>query len=103
MASTWSESLDSLLETYERIGEEIPQLLRYQSLFHDNHYVRKALELIYGDILEFHKRALRFFKRPSRFLCAALPTRIPLIPVLQLGSSCFALRGKPLKPNSSTS
>ena len=30
--------------------------------------MRKVLELMYGDILEFHRRALKFFSRPSELV-----------------------------------
>lgn len=59
------ESLDILLNAYEEIGENIPQLLEYQQLFENNSHMRKVLEWMYGDILEFHRRALKIFKRPG--------------------------------------
>ena len=37
--------------------------------------MRNSLELIYGDILEFHRRALRFFTRPSKSLWQICLTR----------------------------
>ena len=32
-------------------------------MFADNAYMQGILELIYKDILEFHRRALKFFKQ----------------------------------------
>jgi hypothetical protein len=63
--------LDTLLDAYEQIGENIPPLIQYSALFVNNSNMRKVLELYYSDILEFHRRALAFFKRPGK-----LPTRI---------------------------
>jgi hypothetical protein len=45
--------------------------MKYNALFVNNSNMRKVLELYYSDILEFHRRALAFFKRPGM-----LPTRM---------------------------
>lgn len=63
MASTWAEAFDILLDAYKQIGENFPLLLQYQNLFKDNQYMQQVLEQIYSDILEFHRRALKFFKQ----------------------------------------
>ena len=68
IASTWVESFDVLLDAYEEIGENLPQLVKYGELFNRHAHMWKVLELIYGDILEFHRRALRFFSRPSELV-----------------------------------
>ncbi|KAI9858937.1 MAG: hypothetical protein M1813_007239 [Trichoglossum hirsutum] len=60
-ASNWADSFEILLEAYEQIGEEIPLLEQYKAIFDYSPYMRKVLGLIYFDILEFHKRAIRFF------------------------------------------
>ncbi|KAF2474163.1 C2H2 domain-containing protein [Lindgomyces ingoldianus] len=60
-ASTLADSFDTLLDAYEQIGECLPLLSEYESLFRQNPYMLQALELIYMDILEFHQHALRFF------------------------------------------
>lgn len=65
IASTWADSFDVLLDAYEEISENIPQLLEYGEIFNRHAHMRKVLELMYGDILEFHRRALIFFSRPS--------------------------------------
>src|SRR6266516_4520656 len=46
--------------------------MQYNALFVNNSNMRKVLELYYGDILEFHRRALAFFKRPGRLLTRML-------------------------------
>jgi len=63
VASTWAESFDILLDAYEQIGENIPQFEEYKSLFDRSPYMQRALEWVYSDILEFHRRALKFFQR----------------------------------------
>ena len=60
-ASTFADSFETLLEAYEKIGEQLPCLEEYNALFHNNAYMIDALELMYIDILEFHQQAMRFF------------------------------------------
>jgi hypothetical protein len=68
-ASNFTESLEILLDAYEQIGEQLPLLQEYESLFDHSPHMLQALELMYIDILDFHQDALRFFsgkrKRPS--------------------------------------
>jgi len=49
-----------ILEAYELIGEQLPLLMEYESLFHANPHMVKALEMMYIDILDFHQHAIRF-------------------------------------------
>ncbi|CAO2649603.1 Nn.00g069880.m01.CDS01 [Neocucurbitaria sp. VM-36] len=60
-ASTFADSFETLLEAYEQIGEQLPLLLKYESLFHNNQHMVNALEMMYIDILEFHQQAMKFF------------------------------------------
>ncbi|RYN46116.1 hypothetical protein AA0118_g12682 [Alternaria tenuissima] len=60
-ASTFADSFDSLLDAYERIGEQLPLLAEYHSLFSNSPHMVDALELIYVDILDFHQQACKFF------------------------------------------
>lgn len=61
VASTWSDSFDILLDAYEQIGEEIPMLEQYNAIFQHDPHMLKILGFIYKDILDFHRRAIRFF------------------------------------------
>jgi hypothetical protein len=61
VASNWAESFDALLNAYEEIGDQIPLLKQYRALFEHSSHMRKVLEMMYSDILEFHQRAIRFF------------------------------------------
>lgn len=61
VASTWSDSFDILLDAYEQIGKEIPLLEQYKAVFENDPHMVKVLGFIYKDILDFHKRAIRFF------------------------------------------
>ncbi|KAF2800244.1 hypothetical protein K505DRAFT_229183, partial [Melanomma pulvis-pyrius CBS 109.77] len=48
---------------YLEIGQNIPHLIQYQQLFERYPYMTSVLSLIYEDILEFHREALRYFKQ----------------------------------------
>jgi hypothetical protein len=50
---------------YQAIGEPLPLLAQYQTLFQVNPYMRRVLEFIYTDILKFHAKALKYFKQKS--------------------------------------
>jgi hypothetical protein len=43
-------------------------LSQYQGLFQRNLNMRKVLALIYSDILEFHTKALKYFRQRSRLI-----------------------------------
>ncbi|KAF1974533.1 C2H2 domain-containing protein, partial [Bimuria novae-zelandiae CBS 107.79] len=60
-ASTLSESFETLLDAYSQIGEHLPLLQEYESLFNENPYMIQALELMYIDILDFHQQSMKFF------------------------------------------
>ncbi|KAL8370099.1 hypothetical protein RB595_000459 [Gaeumannomyces hyphopodioides] len=65
MTKNFAEAFNSLLDTYEQIGEQIPLLLSFKTLFQDSTHVhmRQLLVLIYKDILNFQLLALRFFRK----------------------------------------
>ncbi|KAI0376807.1 hypothetical protein F5Y04DRAFT_273551 [Hypomontagnella monticulosa] len=63
VASTFSEAFSSLLDAYKQIGDQMPLLSSYQSLFSDHPHMRSLLVMIFEDILAFHKEALRYFKK----------------------------------------
>jgi hypothetical protein len=50
-----------LLDAYSQIGEHMPLLEQYKEFFGDNEHMIPILALLYADILEFHRRAIRFF------------------------------------------
>lgn len=67
MTSNFADAFESLLDTYQQIGEQIPLLASFKTLFDDPAHVhmRRLLVLIYQDILEFQLLALRFFRKKS--------------------------------------
>jgi hypothetical protein len=50
-----------------QIGEVLPLLEQYKALFNHRVEFREVLALMYEDILEFHKGALRYFSGRSMF------------------------------------
>ena len=74
------ESLDTLLDAYEEMGENIPHFLQYQAIFVKNEHMREVSEMVYNDILAFHERALRFFRRKSQYTsCNLSPSCLDLM------------------------
>ncbi|KAF2642210.1 hypothetical protein P280DRAFT_449775 [Massarina eburnea CBS 473.64] len=65
VASNYTEAFNALLAAYLEIGENLPQFTKYQDLFGSNAYMQITLAHIYEDILEFHKEALRYFRKPT--------------------------------------
>ena len=65
IASNWSKSFDTLLDTYKQLAENFPLLLQCRSMFEENEHMKKILVWIYEDILKFHLRALRVFTEPG--------------------------------------
>ncbi|KAH8892450.1 hypothetical protein GQ53DRAFT_646497 [Thozetella sp. PMI_491] len=63
VASSMQEALTALLDAYQDIGEQMPQLQAYQDYSKVNPYLKEILGMLYGDILEFHREALKCFKK----------------------------------------
>ena len=63
LASQYSEILEKLLEAYAQIGNAMPRFDRFTKAFPDSAGVQHILSVIYADILEFHRRAYKFFRR----------------------------------------
>ncbi|CAG8955427.1 hypothetical protein HYFRA_00010292 [Hymenoscyphus fraxineus] len=61
-ASTWADSFEIIVDAYGKIGSHIPLLEQYNHCFQNNNHMKRILPLIYSDILEFHRRAMRFFR-----------------------------------------
>ena len=78
VASTWTDAFDTLLDAYEQIGEHIPLLQQYQSLFESSPRMQNVLSLMYSDITEFHQRAIRFFADKGKQYYTLLKTEFPL-------------------------
>lgn len=67
-ATNFSEAWNLLLEAYLEFGELIPQLEAYQAHCLANDYMKTVLGLMYKDILEFHRVAMRHFRKQGKSL-----------------------------------
>lgn len=67
MAKTWVDSLDTLLDAYQEIGERLPSFLRYEGLIERNPELQGPLVLYYRDILEFNYNAMQILSRSGTF------------------------------------
>ena len=63
LASQYAAILEKLLDAYAQIAEELPRIDRLNTTFGQDESFQKALALIYTDIVEFHQRAYKFFRR----------------------------------------
>ena len=74
-ASTWTETLDCLLDTFAEIAEVLPGLTQYARVLAKHPHIRVHLENYYCDVLEFHQKALEVFSRPGK---RTRPSPLPL-------------------------
>ena len=54
---------DKLLDAYKQISEELPKIDRLRRTFGKDEGFDRVLGLVYADIIEFHGRAYKFFRR----------------------------------------
>ncbi|KAK8044973.1 hypothetical protein PG993_004997 [Apiospora rasikravindrae] len=63
VTSSVVDAFDAFLNVYQEIGESLPLLSSYQSLFSENSHMRTLLVTIFKDILAIHKEAVVFLKK----------------------------------------
>ena len=63
VTSSSHKAFDALLEAYGKIGDFIPIVNAIENIFHSERHVQLVLADVYKDILNFHRRAISFFKR----------------------------------------
>lgn len=66
LASDFMSSFDKLIEAYVRIAENLPRFDRLSVAFQNTSDFQQVLAMVYSDILEFHRRAYKFFRRRGR-------------------------------------
>ena len=64
------------------IGEAMPRFDRLQTAFSDNDDFQQVMGLFYSDIVEFHERAYKFFRRRGESISAETPYIAPVIDVV---------------------
>lgn len=65
-ACHFSEAFDALMAAYQLIGEHLPLLAQYETQFRNKTHqsqMEKVLSLMFKDILDFHWKAMRYFKQ----------------------------------------
>jgi hypothetical protein len=63
LASNYSQIFDKLLDGYSQIASAMPQFDRLRSGFSDDENFNVIMAMVYSDILEFHQRAYKLFRR----------------------------------------
>ena len=59
-------ALDKLIDAYAMIGEAMPRFDKLSAAFKDDRDFQQVLGQFYEDILEFHRRAYKFFRRRGK-------------------------------------
>jgi hypothetical protein len=65
-SSTWTESLDAILDAYQKLGESLPKLAQYEPLFRKNFDMALILVLIFDDVLRFNRWVLTLFRSKGK-------------------------------------
>ncbi|TVY65596.1 Vegetative incompatibility protein HET-E-1 [Lachnellula suecica] len=63
LASQHGSVFESLLSAYSEIGAALPRFDRYEKAFKENLEFQNVLASVYANILDFHQRAYKFFRR----------------------------------------
>jgi hypothetical protein len=58
-------AFEKLIAAYKQIADALPRFDRLSAAFKDNPDFQQVLGIVYADILAFHERAYKFFKRPG--------------------------------------
>lgn len=66
LASDFMSSFDKLIGAYVRIAENLPRFDRLSVTFQGTSDFQQVLAMVYSDILEFHRRAYKFFRRRGK-------------------------------------
>lgn len=63
LASEYTSIFEKLVTAYAQIAEALPRFDRFEEAFRGNPAFQDVLAVVYADILEFHRRAYKFFRR----------------------------------------
>ncbi|KAF2812552.1 uncharacterized protein BDZ99DRAFT_413355, partial [Mytilinidion resinicola] len=65
LASDFTTAFERLISAYSQIAENLSRFDRLSQAFGGNPEFQQVLAVVYADILEFHRRAYKFFRKPS--------------------------------------
>jgi hypothetical protein len=74
LAAEYTSSFDTLLDAYAKIAEALPRFDRYSITFPEADF-QNVLALVYVDIIEFHRRAYKFFRRRGLYSVVIFTSR----------------------------
>ncbi|KIW69456.1 hypothetical protein PV04_05333 [Phialophora macrospora] len=67
LATQHLSSFDKLMDAYVKIADALPRFDRYSAAFPEKDF-QNVLAFVYTDIIEFHRRAYKFFRRKAWIL-----------------------------------
>jgi len=68
LASQHRNIFEALLTAYSEIGAALPRFDRYEKAFKENLEFQNVLAAVYVNILDFHQRAYKFFRRRGKLI-----------------------------------
>ncbi|KAI9727860.1 MAG: hypothetical protein M1834_007906 [Cirrosporium novae-zelandiae] len=63
LASGYTNIFENLIDAYAKIAQAFPRFDRLSEVFKNDRRFQQVLSLVYVDVLEFHRRAYKFFRR----------------------------------------
>lgn len=63
LAAGYTPVFDTMVDAYNKIYEAMPQFAKLHETFGNDESFQVVLSLVYQDMLEFHRRAYKFFRR----------------------------------------
>lgn len=58
-------AMEKLITAYGQIAEALPRFDRLSAAFQDNPDFQRVVAVVYADILDFHREAYEFFRKPG--------------------------------------
>jgi hypothetical protein len=63
LAKDHLSAFEKLIAAYGRIAENLPRFDRLSNAYKNNPDFQQVLAVVYSDILEFHRKAYKYFKK----------------------------------------
>jgi len=63
LATDYLGAFEKLIAAYGRIAENLPRFDRLSNAYKNNPDFQQVLAVVYSDILEFHRKAYKFFRK----------------------------------------
>jgi hypothetical protein len=69
LSADYLGAFEKLIAAYGRIAENLPRFDRLSNAFKDSSDFQQVLAVVYSDILDFHRKAYKFFKKNGDPIC----------------------------------